>query len=137
MPHRERNAEERLLFHYEVDTAILLPADRIVLKTQRPVFSVTSDIDLELIDAQRFEVPLHGQGSSFPQHQIVFGGPDFVATAFQQHLGHPVVFQALGIGLDRRERIVPQDVLVKIKQHIGERNVLLPGRIPRGHLHRP
>ncbi|SLM42062.1 hypothetical protein NSND_50448 [Nitrospira sp. ND1] len=26
--------------------------------------------------------------------------------------------------------------MVKIKQHIGERNVLLPGRIPRGHLHR-
>lgn len=107
MPHRKRNVAERLLFHYEVDAAVLLPADRIVLEAQRPVFSVTRDIDLELIDAQRFEVPLHGEGAPFPQHQIVFGSPDFVATAFQQHLGDPVVFQPLGIGLDRGEGIVP------------------------------
>ena len=65
MPHRERNAGERLLFHYEVDTAILLPADRIVLKTQRPVLPGTGRIDLDLTHAHRFAVAFPGEGSPF------------------------------------------------------------------------
>lgn len=103
------------LLHDEVDAAVLLPAHRVVLQTQRPVLAETRDVHLQLPHSQRFQVVFDAQRASFSQYHVVFRGADFVAAALEQDTSDAVLLQSLGIVLDGSERVISEDILVEIE----------------------
>lgn len=97
-----------------MDAPIFLPAIAGMLKTQRPVFSVTCGRDIDG-EPQFMKVGFHVPCSALAQHEVVSGCAELVATPFQDEMGYPALPKLFRIGLQGPHGLHPERVLIEVE----------------------